>query len=201
VYTAPPQPTSLLLQKLPDAELDLVLQQLDQCSLACAAVTCHKLRLAAPAAASQVAVRLTTPHTFQSFSWWGERHKSRLVSLRQCSIAGKSFTVGAHHHEPEPTVLWELPRACPQLRTLQLQDCQLQRLERSLQVCSGLTALDLQCCRFLDNPMAAFISALPLLQKLKVSGNCDMHMRTQLQLPSQLTYLSLDFDPVKGRMP
>jgi hypothetical protein len=87
-YTAPPQPSSLLLQKLPDAELDLVLQQLDQCSLACTAVTCHKLRLVAPAAFSKVAVHLTIPHTFQSFSRWERRHFSRLANLRELSMAG-----------------------------------------------------------------------------------------------------------------
>lgn len=62
-------PANWLLQ-LPGPALALVLQKLDQCSLACTAVTCSMLSKAAPAASRAVTVHCSTPDTLSSFSGW-----------------------------------------------------------------------------------------------------------------------------------
>jgi hypothetical protein len=88
----------------------------------------------------------------------------------------------------------------PQLRQLRLKgiEVQLEPTWDSLGVlhhCTGLTALELQGCRVRDARAAfAAIAALTGLQRLVLEWTRGgLHLFwSQLQLPSQLTYLSLD---------
>jgi hypothetical protein len=106
----PQKPSTGLLQ-LPEAALALVLQQLDQCSLACVAVTCSTLSDAAAAASREVAVCCKSAKASSSFTQWLERHSTSLDNVTHCSIEGvhSKFT---------------LP--CSQLRQLHMKGCVLQ---------------------------------------------------------------------------
>jgi hypothetical protein len=92
--------------------------------------------------------------------------------------------------------------ACSQLRVLKVQNYEIE-LSSVLQICSGLTALDLQNCslrEYLGAPVrAAAIAALPQLRSLRLAQNYELFESTQLQLPSQLTHLCLECDPVQRR--
>lgn len=81
----PQEPFQLL--QLPGTALDLVLQQLDQFSLARTAMACSKLRHAVPAAISSAVMRHNAPNALDSFDDWLERHSSSLNKLTQCSVA------------------------------------------------------------------------------------------------------------------
>jgi hypothetical protein len=200
------EPTDWLLQ-LPGVALGRVLQQLDQCSLACTAASCRQLSRDIPAYQSGVVVRCRPEEitgasaTFHSFSFCLEQHSTSLRHLTQCSIVGDTA-----RRVPE-LVLRSLP--CPQLRHLHLQGLRLQ-LEPSngcpgvLHDCTGLTALALQDCALEEvSDASAAIAAIPELQHLTlennqhVFGDLSRFPLAQLQQPSMLTHLSIqsyDFD-------
>jgi hypothetical protein len=125
---------------LPDAAADLVLQQLDLCSLACLAVTCSSLRQAVLAYYTHATVRCTNPDILVSFNSWVGHHHTSLTNLCQCSIIGKRDL------QQDISDL-----RCPQLCQLHLQVLKLQLGPAEgcpcvLHHCSGLTALHLHQC-------------------------------------------------------
>jgi hypothetical protein len=187
------------LLQLPGAALHLVLQQLDQSCLACTAVTCSKLRDAAIASISTAKVRCRTLGTLATFTAWAEQHAASLTNLTQCSIADSDLLEDCEEGYDRPPMR---SLQCPWLRQLQVYglEVQLGTAERHpgvLHECKGLTSLDLHSCNILDGPAAAAaIAALTELQRLRLA--CIRENQQQrlllaaLQLPSQLTHLSLD---------
>jgi hypothetical protein len=171
----------------------VVLQKLDQCSLACAAVTCSQLSNAALAAISKVSVHCSTLDTYASFSTWMQQHTTSLPNLTQCSISSTNALAYDAVH------LINLP--CPQLRQLHLQNVRVQ-LEPAdgcpgvLHDCSDLEALDLTGCDADDvRAAAALMPALPRLRSIvvdRVYGMPDIMLSEGAQLSVQLTHLSLD---------
>jgi hypothetical protein len=181
------------LLELPARAHHLILQQLDQCSLACIAVTCSTLSHTVPAHTSKLAGRCWGAETGNSFHTWIQRHSSSLIDIRQCSIAGV------------PGNRLKLQRLSgPLLRQLRLQYCDLQLgtargCSGVLHDCTGLIALDLVHCMVQDAPAAAAaaaIAALPELQSLRLAhvpglqGNLVLTL--QISALQQLTHLSLD---------
>jgi hypothetical protein len=188
----------LRLLELPGPALSLVLQQLDQCSLASTAVTCSTLRHAAAAATGKVEVRCSSQATYDSFVMWMEQHSSSLPKLEECSVMNQGNNAHAY--------LSSLP--CRHLRQLHLQSLKVQLgpasggAEGVLQHCTRLTALSLRNCQVQDvAATAAAIAALPQLQNLHL-GNVRMFHRLEgswifAELSSaavlrQLTYLYVD---------
>jgi hypothetical protein len=137
-----------MLEQLPWPALEIILQQLDPCSLASTAVTCSRLRQSIPAQISKVTVQHPrTSSGFSSFVRWLERYTPTLTNLTQCSIMGR-YRPG---YGGETAVL----RLPPQLRQLLLQTLKVQLGPQAgtqgsfpgvLQDCSRLTALHLQDC-------------------------------------------------------
>jgi hypothetical protein len=175
------------LLQLPDAAPSLVLQKLDQCSLACAAVTCSKLSHAVPANTSKLDVHCRTSDGLNSMLIWLERHSNSLTSLELCSTAPYRWAA-----EVELQGL-----SCPQLRQLCLDRISWQ-LEPAdgcpgvLHGCTGLTALDVSTSGGRNAPAtAAAIAALTDLRSLQlVLGN---DLQSNMQCPTQLTRLSLEW--------
>lgn len=87
--SAHPTDLSNWLLQVPATALHLVLQKLDQHSLACTAVTCSALSKAAPATTRLVSITSDNTDTIDSFSSWLQRHSTRLASLQLCSILWK----------------------------------------------------------------------------------------------------------------
>jgi hypothetical protein len=79
------QSTTWLLQ-LPAPALHLVLQQLDQRSLACTAVTCSTLSRAVPAAISKVYISTGNPDTIASYKEWLQTHSTARSNLQECFV-------------------------------------------------------------------------------------------------------------------
>jgi hypothetical protein len=181
----------LQLLQLPETALDLVLQQLDPCSLVSAASACRGLRDHISERISKVDVRCTSQALLDSFILWLEGHSSSPNRLTQCSVDG----AGAY----PSLALTILP--CPQLQQLQLQlkdlSVQLGPAAGSLGVlhgCTGLRVLDLEGCQLLSTHAAlAAIAALPQLQHLHFTPDDfdDMKVFPQFQHPLQLTHLSI----------
>lgn len=211
------EPCSQLLQ-LPNAARDLVLQQLDQCSLFSLAACCSSLHHAVLANIRQITVACSTAEAFSTFEPWLQKHSSSLVNLKECAvIADWSNLTQRERRWP----MYSLP--CPQLRNVHLKGSYLsvRRVPAAgypgfLQDCTGLTALRLEgldvdaTCKV----VAAAIEALPELQYLELRGtaaevatpewyldtawreysSCENSRRAmfaQLQLPVQLSHLSL----------
>jgi hypothetical protein len=188
------------LMQLPKPALGLVLQNLDQGSLACTAVTCSTLRKAVFKTITRLAVHCRVQGPLRSLLDWSEKPSSSLSDLQQCSIINNAEEWDA------PPCLPNLP--CPQLRQLhQLHvESLIVHLEPAgglpgvLHACSGLTELHLQGCLVRDGPAAAAaIAALHKLQSLKLAELWSVQPIAQpirplfeeLRLPLQLTHLSL----------
>jgi hypothetical protein len=130
--------------------------------------------------------------TLISHSTWLQQHRTSLSSLVQYSVVSDKV------YKPH---LYGLP--CATLRQLHLDGIAVQlHLARACRdELQGLTALDLQDCDIKDAPAAAAaIAALPVLQSLTLKSAEDDQNRSvfeDLQLPSQLTYLSLNIDTDK----
>jgi hypothetical protein len=178
------------LLQLPDAALHLLLQKLDQRSLACTAATCSVLVHPVLACTRHVPIRFSNPFEFLRFSGWLEQHRTSLINLCQCSVFW-SCREPVHFH------ISNMP--CPQLRRLHLKGltAQLEAAGGSpglLRDCTGLTALDLQRCQVSDTgAAAAAIAALPRLQclsLLEVSDEQGNPITEHLKLPLKLTRLS-----------
>jgi hypothetical protein len=206
------QPINRLLQ-LPDAALDLVVAQLDPCSIASMAVTCSYLSRALAATISTVAVHCTQPETFESYVSWLEQHGTSLQHLTQCSVQAYKYNhkqVNAREGKSIQCPLYDtlfrhLP--CPQLRQLYIGRLKLQ-LEQTesypgaLGSCTGLTALNLQQCELQDiSAGIKAIAALPELQFLSLSlfkPYTGDFCFAELKQASQLTHLSLAYDSEEG---
>jgi hypothetical protein len=107
-------PSSMLLE-LPAQVLDHILQGLDPCSMACAAVTCSRLSNASLASVRQLTVPYNQPETLSSLDLWHVRYTSKLVNLTALTVLPgakwASDTV-------KPSLVWP---PCPQLRQRHLQ--------------------------------------------------------------------------------
>jgi hypothetical protein len=120
--------SDLWLFELPTAAVSIVLQQLDQCSLASLAASCSKSWKAVPTLMSQLTVRCSRWETFGSFSSWLQQNRTNLDSVTQCSVVSmwtesSSFSYMSNVYplfQPTPSAssltLYFLP--CPQLRQL-----------------------------------------------------------------------------------
>jgi hypothetical protein len=76
--------------QLPDAVLSLVLQELDQYSLACCAATCSKLRdvsLAVMQSRTAVQASCRSSSSFRGLNDWLCHNSTSLTNLEQCEIA------------------------------------------------------------------------------------------------------------------
>jgi hypothetical protein len=149
---------SRLLQ-LPAAAVDLVLQQLDQCSLASLTESCSTLRETVTAHVSKIVVHYSSLEAYNSFILWTGANNSSLTRLTQCSIvdSGGSST-------PRFS-LYALP--CPHLKQLHVQQVGLEVGPGGfLKDCKGLTALHLQDCGLTvgETALADIAAALPELQ-------------------------------------
>jgi hypothetical protein len=166
------QESNQLLQ-LTGSALSLVLQGLDQPSLACTAVSCSQLSQTVAASITSVTINHTAdPDRLASLMLWFARHGS---SIKQCSIVGDPWP-GSWGLLPE---LPSLP--CPQLRQLSLKylDLQLQPTydsPRLLDACTSLTALEVEGCT-VEDAQAAFdiFAALPELRSFRISGTGTYH--------------------------
>lgn len=180
------------LLQLPGPALNLVLQQLDKCSLACTAVTSRGLSNAVLAAAHKIEVRCSDEDTFKSIRTWIGRNSSSLNSLTELKL------------ERDPSIckdelmLRSLP--CQGLRELQLThfDVQLEPADGYpgvLHECSSLTALGLEHCSVGNADAAsAALKALPQLQSLGLVLNrysAGIGPLFPVQLPVQLKQLGL----------
>jgi hypothetical protein len=191
-------PLSLL--QLPGPALDLILQHLDQRSLASVVSTYIQLSDGVLFAAniSSVVLHKGPRAKLRSFIRWLERQSGSLSHLEHCSSVGTQhkFVHGAD-------ALCQLP--CPQLRQLYLEGLWVQ-LEPGngypgvLRNCSGLTALQLHECILEDlNAAIEAITALPQLESLSVCSyrrDIGSLLAAKLlcaatQLSSKLTHLSL----------
>jgi hypothetical protein len=188
--------SSELLQ-LPEPVVDLVLQKLDPCSLACAAVACSRLSTAVPAHNSQLAVRCSSPDSFQGLLSWLDKHSTSLTNVTNCSI-DKCFSDTAEGIEPQAESWLRLPFL--HLCELDLKGVTVQ-LEPShsstgvLQQCPSLVTLSLKDCTVQDASAAfAAISALPQLRSLSLTATRDptaRHVFGDLHKLAHLTKLWL----------
>jgi hypothetical protein len=149
---------------------------------------------------SKLEVGCSDPEVHASFTFWLERHMTSLQNVSQCSLVDSAYTPWARTNGNRP-ILRLLP--CPQLRQLHLKDPRVQ-LEPAdgwpgvLHDCSDLTTLDLQGCDLGDTPAAAVaFAALAQLKSLRVepdyySMKPSHSLFAELELPLQLTHLSLD---------
>lgn len=164
VNASDPQDCSQLLQ-LPGSALDLVLQKLDPCSLACTALTCSSLSCVVPASISSIMVCYNSPEEFNSHSLWLRLHGAGLTSMTQ--ISQYSWPPDDIPYGIERTAhLGRLP--CPRLQQLHLQGLCVQlkatgRYPGVLHGCSGLTALTMQRC-FAKDPAAALAAIAAVIQ-------------------------------------
>jgi hypothetical protein len=182
----------LELLQLPDTALSLVLQKLDQCSLACAAVTCSKLRHAVPAHISKLEVQCRTSEGCSSMFRMLEQHSTSLTSLKLCHFwscdAGDCWDHGL--------TLQKL--SCPQLRQLSLDgvDWQLEPAGSCpglLHYCTALAALDASKFGVESIPAATVaLAELTDLRSLQLTLGGD-RLLLDLQQSTQLTYLSLNW--------
>jgi hypothetical protein len=171
------------LLQLPGPALSLVLQQLDQCSLASTAVTCSTLRHAAAAASSKVDVKVHTGSSeakLDSLIKCLDVHSSSWNNLEQCSVSQREWT---------HVSICSLP--CRHLRQLHLDHVAVQLGPGNghpgvLQHCTGLTALSLESCEERDvAAAAAAIATLPQLQSLRlVAMASGQHKQLLAQLNS-----------------
>jgi hypothetical protein len=186
---------------LPETALDLVLQQLDSSSLANLAVCCSRLRHVFAAYTSQVVVRCRSQKMLRNFIIWLKRNSSRLSQLTQCTVLDSNS--GPYSELKVETM------PCSQLRHLRLRDVCVQLGPSELMPedfpgvlhgCTGLTALDLDCCRHCDiHADFADIAALPELQHLRVVLSAvdypyPCRLFPQFQNPLNLTHLSISYD-------
>jgi hypothetical protein len=104
---------SFQLLQLPETALDLVLQQLDSCSLASMAATCSRFRHVLPAYTRQLNVRFRSQDMLDSFTAWLQSNSSSMPQLTQCTAEDATF----RPYSEMP--LQKLP--CPQLRQLHLK--------------------------------------------------------------------------------
>lgn len=126
------------LLELPEAALDLVLQQLDLCSLASLAVSCSEFRQSIPAHTRQLSVRCNSWESFESFASWLQQNITNLDNLTQCSVVGiwQDWSRLGFHSTRALQSLCQLTLTassctlrllpCPQLRQLQLQNLNVQ---------------------------------------------------------------------------
>jgi hypothetical protein len=172
--------------------MGLVLQQLNKSSLANTAMTCSKLRDAAPANISELVVYCSNEEVFRSFSLWLERNRTSLSSVRLCRLFGGE--------EYQPTL--RSLHISPSLMQLELRDVVLHGPSEDhpgvLHDCTGLTSLSLDFYEVLDSTTtaAAAIAALPQLRHLELAYRSAYDEGEPLfadaQLPLQLSHLSLD---------
>jgi Leucine-rich repeat (LRR) protein len=183
------------LLSLPKPALQLILQNLDQYSLACTAVTCSTLSDMAVIPLSKVWVPCSIAGAdTDSLASWHERHGTSIAQMTECSFVGDPTGI-AHLSKPPG----------PGLRQLQLQDISSQLQHGGscvLRDCTSLTTLNMQDCMVSDaSAAAASIAAMPELCSLALAWSEGESKALQsasgrsliqvLQLPSTLTYLSL----------
>jgi hypothetical protein len=193
------------LLQLPEAALDLVLQNLESRSLACTAATCSKLSRMAPANTSKISLRSRDARV-RRFAFWLERHNTSLTSLVQCAFVDERQSLPHMHGMKLP---W------PQLHEMHLEKVDLGAAGEFPSVphgCTGLTALKLRWCKVQDKRAASgvrilsflilsaamnAIAALPTLEHLDLTHFVDdrervVEVHPELQPLTQLTHLSLD---------
>jgi hypothetical protein len=189
-YLNVPASNSKLL-RLPDTILKLVLQQLDQHSLASLAISCSKFSLAVPAHISKAVARCSNGKDLASFLFWLGRNVGRDAGLTDCSVIGVSsrclvcdVTVG------------DLP--CPLLEQLHLERVVLDWGRHAMMFYDmyNLQALHLQECILVDPQLASkVIAEFPRLEHLAVEGTQDKQGGcfpiTNLGSLTKLTYCSL----------
>lgn len=182
------------LLQLPEAALDLVLQNLESRSLACTAATCSKLSRMAPANTSKISLRSRDARV-RRFAFWLERHNTSLTSLVQCAFVDERQSLPHMHGMKLP---W------PQLHEMHLEKVDLGaagEFPSVLHGCTGLTALKLRWCKVQDKRAASAamnaIAALSTLEHLDLTHFVDdrervVEVHPELQPLTQLTHLSLD---------
>jgi hypothetical protein len=184
-----------MLLELPAQVLDRILQGLDQCSMACAAVTCSRLRNAAPASTRGLALRFRKQESVSSFNLWLERHTSSMAGFTELSVTKSAQCDGS-----QLSLVWP---PCPQLRQLQLQGRHTLELvpapggglqqgwQGLLSSFTALTALTVDCIVLDSSDAIAAVAASPKLQHLSWQGKTYWHDCAGLQPPTGLTHLCL----------
>lgn len=186
VDTATQQQSLSGLLELPKPALQLVLGQLDQCSLVCTAVTCSTLRHVLASHLSNATI--TQPEG--GHTAWLEQHRSSIAQVTQCSFLGQYASCpGSRIHN--------LP--CPRLRQLYILDVDVQLgpvdmdSPGVLHDCTGLTRLSMRGCSISGVPAAAAaLAALPELRSLSLGENVaagDVCLLAELQELTLLTCL------------
>lgn len=192
-HIVPHEAGSYLFQ-LPDRALCSVLKKLKQWDRASTAATCRKLSHDVVAYTSNMDFVCRSSAALASFELWLDEHNSGLTNLTQCTVNNcSSFRVHL------PVLPWS------QLQQLNMKGLFVQfgpygGCSGVLHDCAGLTTLALQSCT-LDDAFAAAraIETLPQLRSLSISGTYHdqqgWSLFQQLQLPTQLTYLSWNLQP------